>query len=63
MKTETPRTDELNLELTAQGVLADRYSTMREHAQELERELEKAQQELKDYKRWQVAGGMRQILT
>jgi len=36
---DTPKTDELDRELHAKGVLADRYSDMLEHARELEWEL------------------------
>lgn len=36
--TDTPRADELDRELHASGVLADRYSDMLEHARQIERE-------------------------
>ena len=40
MDTDTPRTDELDREIHAKGVLADRYSDMLDHARELEREID-----------------------
>jgi len=36
---DTPQTDLLVLELNAKGSIMDRYSAMREHARNLEREI------------------------
>ena len=43
---DAQRTDDLDLELNAKGVLADRYSDMLDHARELEHELKEAIEEI-----------------
>ena len=48
---DTPRTDELDRELHADGVLADRYSDMRELAKTLEREVNTLERKIQDWER------------